>query len=164
MNQISYEVVLPVPPVEAFRFVSDPVTWPRFFSTIKAAQASGDWGRPGGRAWVEAQFLGRMVRYELELTEWEPPRLFRYLAHQVGRPDQDNRRLFEPVDGGGTRLRGTTVVMPRMGMAGMADQLSLRALQRICDDAMAQLATVIPRSPTSVEVAMRRAARPATGR
>jgi hypothetical protein len=146
MIEIAYGVLLPVLPEQAFRFVSDPLTWPRFFATVKAAHASGDWGRPGGRAWLETQFLGRMIRYELELTEWEPPRLFRYLVHQIGRPDQDNRRLFEPIEGVGTRLRGTTGVTPRAGMAGMADQLSLRALQRIYDDAMAQLATVIPRT------------------
>ncbi len=100
--------------------------------------ASSDWGQPGGRGRMITSFLGRAVTSDLELTEWDPPRAFRYTAGQRGRPDLDNRRVFEECEAG-TRLTGTTRMEPRPGLNGLIDRLSLHVLHRIYRRAMDRL-------------------------
>lgn len=76
------------------------------------------------------------------LPEWDPPHAFRNTALQAGRPDLDNRRVFETLSGG-ARLHGTTELSLRPGAKGLVDRVSARVLQRVYDRAMARLADVI---------------------
>jgi shikimate kinase len=85
--------------------------------------------------------LGRAVESELELTVWDPPREFRYLARQPGHPEADNRRVFVALPGG-TRLVGTTDYRPRGGVSGLIDQAFGLALQRTYREAMTKLPQV----------------------
>jgi uncharacterized protein YndB with AHSA1/START domain len=141
-RQIAYEAVLPVPPDRAFEFVSDPSNWPAFFRAVRSAEASPGWGRPGGRGRMVTSFLGRTVNSDLEVTEWDPPRGFRYTARQRGRPDLDNRRVFAEV-AEGTRLIGTTRIPARRGLRGLVDRFSLRVLHRAYGRAMTRLPHVL---------------------
>jgi uncharacterized protein YndB with AHSA1/START domain len=138
-RQIRYEAVLPVTPDRAFEFVSDPSNWPVFFDAVQSAEAPTGWGRPGGRGRMVTKFLGRTVESDLEVTEWDPPRTFRYTARQRGRPDLDNRRVFDEV-AQGTRLTGTTRIPARRGLHGLVDRMSLRILHRAYRRAMTRLA------------------------
>ncbi len=129
MKEISYGTVLPVPVDEAFEFVSEPANWPLFFESLQSVERQEGWGRAGGRAQVVISLLGRAVTSELELTEWDPPRSFRYIARQRGWPDLDNNRVFEPA-GTGTRLRFVTTAEARPGAMALVDWLYGRALLR----------------------------------
>jgi Polyketide cyclase / dehydrase and lipid transport len=141
MAEIGYGAVVPLPPDEAFAFVSDPTTWPRFFDTLESAEPLDEWGTVGGRGRMTTRFLGSSVTSELELTEWDPPRIFRYTARQAGRPDLDNLRVFTPV-GTGTQLRGSTTIRPRPGLRGLMDRVTLQVLARVYGKAMRRLPTV----------------------
>ena len=141
-REISYGAVLTVEPDRAFAFVSDPHNWPTFFDSVQSAEALTDWGQPGGQGRMVTSFLGRTVISDLVVTEWDPPRVFRYTARQRGRPDLDNRRTFEQLEAG-TRLVGTTRIETRPGLNGLIDRLSLRVLHRIYHRAMDRLPDVI---------------------
>ena len=79
---------------------------------------------------------------DVELTEWDPPRSFRYTVSQGGKPwNDDNRRTFEPV-AGGTRLTGTTAIPARPGLAGLLDRLQMRVVRRVFTAGMARLPAV----------------------
>lgn len=95
---------------------------------------------------MTTRFLGRTVESAMELTTWDPPREFRYRSQQPGAPDLDNRRTFEPVPNG-TRLHGTTVVVPRPGVAGLADRAQVLALRRLYAGAMKRLPEVLRPQP-----------------
>jgi glyoxylase-like metal-dependent hydrolase (beta-lactamase superfamily II) len=140
--RIEYGADLPTPPAEAFAFVSDPRNWPAFISSLVSAAGDDDWGRVGGHGRMTTRFLGRTIESTMELTTWDPPREFRYRSRQPGAPDLDNRRTFEPIPTG-TRLRGTTVVVPRPGAAGLADRAQVLALRRLYAGAMKRLPEVI---------------------
>jgi hypothetical protein len=137
--QISYDAALPIPPVEAFAFVSDPRNWPRFIDNLRSADPDDDWAEVGGRGHMTTRFLGRTIESTMEITVWDPPREFRYTSRQPGAPDLDNHRVFEAIRGG-TRLRGTTEAMPaaRDG-ARRGPCPAARAAQtvRTCDEAVA---------------------------
>lgn len=90
-REIRYEAILQVTPDRAFAFVSDPRNWPTFFDPVRSAEALTGWGRPGGRGRLVTSFLGRAVTSDLEVTEWDPPWVFRYTARQRGRPDLDRQ-------------------------------------------------------------------------
>ena len=140
-DRISYGAIIPLPPAEAFAFVSDPRNWHLFFDSLRSAEADADWGTVGGHARMTNAMLGRTITSELELTVWDPPREFRYTARQPGRPDLDNRRVFVPLPGG-TRMQGTTESRSRGGLAGLTDQALGLALQRTYNTAMARLPQV----------------------
>lgn len=146
--RIEYGAELPVPPAQAFAFVSDPRNWPRFIASLVTAAGGDDWGRVGGHGQMTTRFLGRTVESTMELTTWDPPREFRYLSRQPGAPDLDNRRTFEPTPNrNGTRLSGTTLVVPRSGVAGLADRAQVLALRRLYAGAMRRLPEVVGSSP-----------------
>ena len=92
--KITYGAVLPLPPEQAFDFVSDSTKWPTFFESMESAEALQGWGSPGGKARMVSKFLGRSVVSELELVEWDRPHRFRYTALTAGRPDMDNVRIL----------------------------------------------------------------------
>lgn len=146
--EIVYGAVVPLPPDEAFAFVSEPATWPSFFATLESAAAGAGWGATGGHGRMVTRFLGSSVTSELELTEWDPPRTFRYTARQAGRPDLDNLRVFTPA-ADGTQLRGTTTIETRPGVKGVVDRLTLRVLARVYAKAMRRLPEVARSAPTS---------------
>ena len=137
--KISYGAVLPLPPEEAFRFVADPVNWPLFFPGVRSVNKDDNWGRVGGHARLTSVVLGRSLTMDLELTEWDPPRAFRYTVSQGGRPgNDDNRRTFEPVSGG-TRLAGITEIPTRRGPAALLGRLQMLLVRRVFAAAMARL-------------------------
>lgn len=139
---LSYRAEIPGPVSEAFDFVAEPATWPLFFETIEFAARGVGWGQVGGHGRMTTRFpasrWGRSVESQLEITEWLAPVSFRYVARQSGRPDLDNRRVFEMTPAG-TVLRGTTTLVLRGGRHWLADRLAARALQRIYDRAMSRL-------------------------
>ena len=140
--QIRYGALLPVPRSEAFAFVSDPRNWPAFIVGLRSAGRDDDWAGVGGHGHMTTRFLGRTVESTMEVTVWDPPREFRYVSRQHGAPDLDNRRVFEPIPGG-TRLRGTTEVVPRQGMAHAIDRAQLLVLRRLYAEAMKRLPQVV---------------------
>jgi hypothetical protein len=79
--------VVPLPPDEAFAFVSDPRDSPLFIESIRTAEAGPGWGTVGGHARMVSAMLGRTFESDLELTVWDPPREFRYTMRQRGRPE-----------------------------------------------------------------------------
>jgi glyoxylase-like metal-dependent hydrolase (beta-lactamase superfamily II) len=139
---LSYGAMLPVPPSDAFAFVADPPNWPTFFDGIRSSRKDDDWAGIGGHAHMTTTFLGRNVESHLEITAWDPPREFRYVARQAGGPDLDNRRVFEPVSGG-TRLRGTTAVLPRGGAMSLVDRGQILVLRRVYAKAMSRLPAAV---------------------
>jgi carbon monoxide dehydrogenase subunit G len=140
--KISYGAVLSLPPEEVFAFMADPVNWPLFVPSVRSVDKDDDWGRVGGHAHLTSVVLGRSVTMDVELTEWDPPRSFRYTVSQGGKPgNDDNRRMFEPVPGG-TRLTGTTEIPARPGPAGLLDRLQMRIAHRVFTAAMARLPAV----------------------
>ncbi len=146
MIKISFGTVLPIPRDEAFEFVSEPANWPLFFESIRSAERQEGWGKVGGRAQVVTRFPGRVVTSEFELTEWDPPRRFRYISRQRSLPDLDNDRVFEPA-GTGTRLRFvTTTVEARPGARALVDRLYARVLLRTYHRAMARLPGAVRRA------------------
>ena len=136
--KITYGAVLPLPPEQAFDFVSDPASWPTFFESMESAEALQGWGSPGGKARMVSKFLGRSLVSELELVEWDRPHGFRYTARTPGRPDMDNVRTFDAVPGG-TRLSGTTSAKARRAVGGVSDLISGLALHRVFKRAMKEL-------------------------
>ena len=138
---IAYGAVVPLPPDEAFAFVSDPLNWPSFFSSLRDSSRDEDWGNVGSRGEMSNVVLGRTITSEIEVTTWNPPHEFRYLSRQPGTPPLDNRRTFEPASEG-TRLSGTTEVTPRPGLPGLLDRARMLALRRIFASAMARLPEV----------------------
>jgi hypothetical protein len=146
MATISYTAVLPVRLDDAFSFVSNPTNWPSFFQDMQSAEVLDGWGAVGGTARMTNKLLGRTVISHLTLTEWEAPSRFRYRASQEARPAVDNLRVFEDIDGG-TRLRGTTTITPRQGLAGLSDRVALRILARTYARAMTRLPAAISQTP-----------------
>ena len=137
--RISYGAVLPLPPEEAFAFVADPVNWPLFVPSVRSVNKDEDWGQVGGHAHLTSVVFGRFVTMDLELTEWNPPRSFRYTVSQGGKPgNDDNRRTFEQV-AGRTRLTGTTEIPARPGLAGLLDRLQMWVVRRVFTAGMARL-------------------------
>ncbi len=145
MIKLSFGAVLPIPGDEAFGFVSEPANWPLFFESMRSAQRQEGWGKVGGRAQVVTRFPGRVVTSEIELTEWDPPRRFRYISRQRGLPTLDNDRVFEPA-GTGTRLRCVTTVEARPGARALVDRLYARVLLRSYRRAMARLPEAVRRA------------------
>ena len=82
--------MLPLPPEEAFAFVADPVNWPLFVPSVRSVREDDDWGEVGGHAQLTSVVFGRSVTMDLELTEWNPPRSFRYTVSQGGKPGNDD--------------------------------------------------------------------------
>ena len=143
--KISCGAVLPLPPEEAFAFVADPVNWPLFVPSVHSVHKDDDWGQVGGHAHLTSVVFGVSVTMDVELTEWDPPRSFRYTVSQGGKPgNDDNRRTFEQV-AGGTRLTGTTEIPARPGLAGLLDRLQMRVVRRVFTAGMARLPAVAAR-------------------
>ena len=134
---IVYGAVVPLPPDEAYAFVSDPLNWPSFIASLRDSSRNEEWG-VGGRGQMTNVVLGRTITSDIEVTVWNPPHEFRYLTRQPGTPPLDNRRTFEPAPEG-TRLTGTTDVTPRPGLPGLIDRARVLALRRIFAAAMAEL-------------------------
>jgi glyoxylase-like metal-dependent hydrolase (beta-lactamase superfamily II) len=136
--RLTYGAVIPLPPEQAFAFVTDPLNWPSFFSSMRGARKDADWGSVGGRAQMRTVVLGRTVASDLEMTVWDPPHEFGYVSRQASAPALTNHRVLEPVPGG-TRLSGTTEVTLRPGLPGLVDGVQERALRRMYAAAMARL-------------------------
>ncbi len=136
--QIKYGAVLPLPPEQAFDFVSNPANWGTFFDSVESAEALQGWGSPGGKARMVNKVLGREVVTDLEVLEWDRPHQFRYVAHSTDHPDMDNKRTFDAVPGG-TRLTGTTDATARRGVGWVFDTISGLAVRRLYKRGMKEL-------------------------
>jgi glyoxylase-like metal-dependent hydrolase (beta-lactamase superfamily II) len=139
--RITYEAVIPLPPQEAFAFLTEPRNWPSFVSSMRSTSKEAGWEGIGGRAEMANTFMGRRVTSELEMTAWDPPREFGYVSRQPGAPSLHNRRVLDPVPGG-TRLRGTTEAVLRSGLPGLLDRVQRQMLRRTYAAAMARLPQV----------------------
>jgi carbon monoxide dehydrogenase subunit G len=144
--KISYGAVVPLPPDEAFAFVSEPTTWPTFFESMRSVEKGDDWGAVGGHARMINVRMGREIGWDLELTVWDPPREFSYRASQSAGPLVDNRRVLEPV-AGGTQLSGTSEIAVRPGLSGLGDRVMVWVLQRTYAKAMQRLPEVVGQTP-----------------
>lgn len=135
--QIKYGAVIPLPPAEAFDFVSDPTNWPRFVNSIESVETAEGWAAAGGKARMVNRVLRQEVVTELELLDWYRPYGFRYVGRNEGRSDMVNDRVFEAV-AGGTRLTGTTASHGerRAGISGLTDGVVLLAARGILRRAM----------------------------
>lgn len=138
--KITYGALLSLPPDEAFAFVADPLNWPLFFPGARSVAKDDDWGRVGSHAQLTSVIVGRSLTMNLELTEWDPPKAFRYTVSQGDTPgNDDNRRIFQPV-AGGTRMTGTTEIPARGGLVGpLLDRLQMVLVRRVFATAMARL-------------------------
>lgn len=136
--KLTYGALIPLPIEEAFDFVSTPANWPTFLTSLESAEAGAGWGAPGGKARMVGTFLGRTVTTDLELVAWDRPYEFRYIGRGEGRPDMDNRRVFEAVPEG-TRLTGTTIAHPRSAFTAPVDLVSYVALRRMMHRGMKAL-------------------------
>ncbi len=136
--RFTYGAVIPLPPEQAFAFLTDPLNWPSFFSSVRAASKDAGWEGIGGRAHLTTAFLGRTFTSEMVMALWEPPRELGYVSRQPGAPTLNNHRVLEPVPGG-TRLQGTTEMTLRPGLPGVLDRIHERALRRMYTAAMARL-------------------------
>ena len=105
MATISYTAVLPVPLDDAFSFVSNPNNWPSFFQDMQSAEVLDGVGsrwwhgtddqqapRTHGDVAPHAHRVGGTISIP-------------YQVGQEARPDVDNLRIFEEVEGG-TRSAG----------------------------------------------------------
>ena len=137
-TRITYGALVPLPPDEACAFVADPPRWPAFFSAMRDATKDDDWPAVGARARSTNVVLGRTITSELEMTMWDPPREFRYVARQAGAPPLSNRRVIEPAEGG-SRLYATTELTPRPGIRGLLDRVQAMAVERMFVAAMLRL-------------------------
>jgi hypothetical protein len=146
--KITYGAVLPLPLDDAYAFAADPVNWTSFFPGVREVSKDHDWGRLGSHARLTSVILGRPLTMDLELTEWQPPTAFGYTVSRDGGPgNDDNRRTFEPVDGG-TRLTGTTEIPARPGASGLLDRLRMILVRRVFAKAMARLPSAAARART----------------
>jgi glyoxylase-like metal-dependent hydrolase (beta-lactamase superfamily II) len=138
---LEYGAILPLGPDEAFAFVSNPENWGSFFDAVRRTEVDPDWGQVGGHARMDLRILGRTTTSELELTEWDPPREFTYLARQPNAAPLTNRRVLTAVPGG-TELHGTTETALHTGAGGIAGRARLRVLDRTFRTAMDRLPEV----------------------
>ncbi len=137
-RHITYGALVPLPPDQACAFVADPLRWPAFFGAMRDATKDDDWPAVGARARSTNVVLGRTFTSELEMTMWDPPREFRYVAVQAGAPPLTNRRVLEVAEGG-TLLRASTEMTPRAGVKGLLDRVQAMAVQRMFVAAMLRL-------------------------
>ena len=136
--KFGFQVLLPAASETVFAFVTDPVNWPLFIPGVESAEPMSGWGAPGGAARADGSFLGRTVRAEVLVLDWEAPVRFRYRMRRPGRAELDSVRLFEEAPGG-TQMTGTTELIPRSGLRGLLDRLDAWVLDRRTDRAMRNL-------------------------
>jgi uncharacterized protein YndB with AHSA1/START domain len=143
--KITYGALIPLPPDEAFDFVSNPENWPKFFSTMTSARSLEGWGTPGGKARLTINVRGRALVSELQLLEWDRPHHIRYIAQNRLDDAADtvatvNDRRFEAADGG-TRLIASTATMPAhaAGLSGLNQNLALLASRRTWRQGMEEI-------------------------
>jgi hypothetical protein len=138
--RITYGAVLPLSTEDAFAFVADPLNWPSFSPGVREVTTDDDWGRVGSHAHLASTVLGRTLKMDLEVTEWDPPHAFRYTVSTNGGPrNDDNRRTFDPIPAG-TRLTGTTEIPGGHGTVRfLLDPLQRILLRVVFATAMAKL-------------------------
>ena len=138
-TRITYGALVPLPPDEACAFVADPLRWPAFFGAMRDATKDDDWPAVGARARSTNVVLGRTFTSELEMTMWDPPREFRYVARQAGAPPLSNRRVTRGWPRAGACCTASTEMTPRAGVRGLLDRVQAMAVQRMFVAAMLRL-------------------------
>ena len=101
MIRFQFSLDIARPPAEVFAYVTDADRLPEWQSSAVEAQWQGE-KAPGARIREVRKFLGRRMDSELEVTEYEPDRLFG-LKTLSGPVPFSVHQTLEPSDGG-TRL------------------------------------------------------------
>jgi uncharacterized protein YndB with AHSA1/START domain len=83
-----------------FDHVTDPATWPSFYSGLTDVDVPDRFDEPGHRATLRYRVLGRIVDVESELLEYDPPNRFRTRAQTPGLPPVEHDWHYEDTDGG----------------------------------------------------------------
>jgi uncharacterized protein YndB with AHSA1/START domain len=101
MIRFQFSLDIDRPPAEVFAYVTDAERLPEWQSSAVEARWQGEKAR-GARIHEVRKFLGRRMDSDLEVTEYEPDRLFALKAVSGPVPFSVHQTL-EPRDGG-TRL------------------------------------------------------------
>ena len=143
MSEVRFVGVMPIPRAEVFDLLSDARNWPVFVPGVKAVDYVESWGAPGGRCRLTISLLGRRRTLDCEMTEFERPGLFRYLAREEGHPTASNDCRFVEV-AGGTRVEISARREPRRGPVGLYDRLVVPwALKRMLDRQMVSISITL---------------------
>ena len=126
------EVVIGRSCTDLFEFVSDVPRMPMWRATLlEATWGDGGPSRVGRAIHAVTKVAGRRFTWACEVTEWDPPNLFGYVARGVGNNHQEVSVAFQlaPAPGGcRLQMRGEAE-LPRM-IAGLAGPVFLRLLLR----------------------------------
>ena len=143
MSEVRFDGVMPVPRAEAFDFLADARNWPAFLPGVESVDHVDGWGAPGGRCRLTIRLLGRPRTFDCEMTEIDPPQVFRYVARQGGQPPSSHDCRFDEV-AGGTRVQISARQDPRGGPVGWYDRfVAPWALKRMLDRQMASVSTTL---------------------
>jgi uncharacterized protein YndB with AHSA1/START domain len=136
MSEVRFDGVMPIPRAAVFDLLADARNWPVFVPGVKTVDHVEGRGAPGGRWRLTIRLLGRRRSLDCEITEFERPRLFRYLASEEGHPTATSDCQFVEV-AGGTRVEISARRDPRRGPVGLYDCLVVKlALKRMLDRQM----------------------------
>ena len=126
MIRFQFSLDIARPPAEVFAYVTDVDRLPEWQSSAVEAQWQGE-KASGARIREVRKFLGRRMDSELEVTEYEPDRLFG-LKTLSGPVPFSVHQTLEPSDGG-TRLTFVGEGEPG-GFFKLAEPLVERAVKR----------------------------------
>jgi uncharacterized protein YndB with AHSA1/START domain len=116
------------PPAEVFAYLTDLANVPVWQSTAVEARLCDGELRVGARIAEVRSFLGRRVESELEVTGYEPDRIFS-LRTVSGPVKVEIHHRLEPNGDGGTRLGFIGHGEPG-GFGGIAQSLLVKAAER----------------------------------
>ena len=111
----------------AFDYITDPDNWDRYWADLVSVAdlPTARWSMPGDVVRLRMRLLGRGVDVHMTLDSVDRPNRVAYHTVQVGLPDADHERLFEPRSDG-FRYRLTVSYRPRRGFAGLLDRTVVR--------------------------------------
>lgn len=136
MSEVRFDGDMPIPRAQVFDLLADARNWPAFLPGVKAVDHVEGWGAPGGRCRLTISLLGRRRTVDCEMTAFERPRLFHYLAREEGHPTASNDCRFIEVTEG-TRVEISARREPRRGAVGIYDRfVAPWALKRMLDRQM----------------------------
>ena len=127
MERIETSRVFPVPPGEAFAFITDLRNWERYWPDFVRIhdRDRARWSEPGDRLTLVTRLLGREVELHMTLETFQRDRLVTYRSQQRGLPDAHHERHFQAVPEG-CEYRLVVAYEPRGGLRGLFDRLLVR--------------------------------------
>ena len=100
MIKIDFSVVVNRPPAAVFEYLTDPANLPQWQSGVTEARLVSDGPMGVGSRMTDVRsMLGRKMESTVEVTEYEPPKLFS-LKSITGPVQFQVRHTLEPSDGG----------------------------------------------------------------